>query len=1317
MPWRAVQRLLALATRALLGALTVTGLALSALAAGVAPPRALAALLERSLAGVIAGRVTAESAALLPDGVTLGGVRVFDPDGHLVLAVGRARIRADLTALASLELGLSADLESVEVRIEREPDGSLSLVRAFTPPSGPSRAAAPAKEPGPGFRLHVPHLSIRGGSFRWERAPGIGDVAIVAVDAEVGGDVGRGGASLRVRLSGQAASPVEGPLSVNAAARLDGDRLEVPVLQASLGGTVVDLLGVADVATGAFRAAAPRLGVERALARRLEKGVDLARDVGGTAYAASDGRWLSAALEVPAAGSSAPAGSLRAAMTMRLGTARASGGFDLALVDLDPSSLVARAPPGRVTLRAHGAAAGRSLADARGHLAADLDRSRLRGVEVGPAALEVRAGEGEVEVTRMEAQLPGLEASGSGRWSTQGGIGGEIALEASELARLGEAVAALAAIPVPPLAGRMSGHARLSGTADAPAVEARLVAERTMLAGSELRGLEIEAALAGADARLSVTASAPGLGPDPITVRGSARVDPDRKGAAVGELSLSWPGAHWELVRTALVRFEPPRVDRLELADGPRRISLEGGSGSREGGPGHEGALDLALRLERLDLSRLPRGLLPAGAGLAGDLTLSARVTGTARKPEVTADVEVASAEVRLPDGEPATGDVRGHVEYGSAKGTPGLVATAHVENAVLRGLGSVDSLHAEATLSGATSAPQGEVTLSFEGADLRGYRDVAGEARVVLERARTSLVARASVAGAEVIVAEATVGAAAARLADPAARGPAAVTAKVRVPGVTLAHVEGTPVPIAGQLAASLTLAGTLERPEADLEIHGTALEVAGRPLGDLEAVLGHADSEYRVDATLRPPAGGEIHAGGTLTAPEGLADPAAAGRAVADLRATSDGLDLGFLPALLPGLVRSASGRLTLDLEAAGPLARLRPRGTVRLEGGAISASGAGEWSDVAILASLDEDAVEVTRLEARHGSGGLSGKLSVRDVGSAVERFDGRLELRNLTIARAGSAIATLDLPVALRGSVSRERVDATLTLERGNVRLPRRTPGALQSIEGRPDVAEEGVAGPEAEPARRPPTASRRDVQVEVAIPDGLVVKGERPALTLELTGDTTFTWSGGELGAKGSLSATRGTLEPISGRVFQLERGRVTFPGGPVDAGQLDVVARYDNPAAIVRVSVGNTLAKPSLQFSSEPSMDEASIAMLIATGRTEINLNTSGVGTLTPQEVGAAVASAALSTAFTGLVSDKLPVDQLSVDSYRVRAGKYVTDKLFVGYAYRFEAKPEEGENANEVKAEYQITPRWHFELRYGDAQAGDASLIWSRNY
>ena len=150
------------------------------------------------------------------------------------------------------------------------------------------------------------------------------------------------------------------------------------------------------------------------------------------------------------------------------------------------------------------------------------------------------------------------------------------------------------------------------------------------------------------------------------------------------------------------------------------------------------------------------------------------------------------------------------------------------------------------------------------------------------------------------------------------------------------------------------------------------------------------------------------------------------------------------------------------------------------------------------------------------------------------------------------------------------------------------------------------------------------------------------------------------------------------------------------------------------------VTIGGVVSKPSIQLSSRPAMDDAAIAMLIATGRTEIKANTSAISSVSgkgSEAEGKASTDAAMSLAFQGLVSDKLPVDQVSLDSSTLRAGKYLTDTIFIGYTRRWDAKRDPGENENEVKAELRLTPRWNFELRYGDAQSGDASLIWSRDY
>jgi translocation and assembly module TamB len=127
-------------------------------------------------------------------------------------------------------------------------------------------------------------------------------------------------------------------------------------------------------------------------------------------------------------------------------------------------------------------------------------------------------------------------------------------------------------------------------------------------------------------------------------------------------------------------------------------------------------------------------------------------------------------------------------------------------------------------------------------------------------------------------------------------------------------------------------------------------------------------------------------------------------------------------------------------------------------------------------------------------------------------------------------------------------------------------------------------------------------------------------------------------------------------------------------------------------------------------------MDEGQVALLIATGRADIKPGAGGVqGSM--GQAGSDALGAVSQQVFRDLVSDKLPVDTVAIDSSQLRAGKYLTDKIYVGYTRRFNARPEEYENTNEVRAEYQISRRWTFDVRYGDAGAGGGSLIWSKDY
>jgi translocation and assembly module TamB len=230
-----------------------------------------------------------------------------------------------------------------------------------------------------------------------------------------------------------------------------------------------------------------------------------------------------------------------------------------------------------------------------------------------------------------------------------------------------------------------------------------------------------------------------------------------------------------------------------------------------------------------------------------------------------------------------------------------------------------------------------------------------------------------------------------------------------------------------------------------------------------------------------------------------------------------------------------------------------------------------------------------------------------------------------------------------------------------------------------------------------------------------VPGHFFIKGDNPRANIELRADLTAEYQE-RLSLEGDVETVRGQVEPIGGRIFDVRRGRVRFTGDPM-LGGLEIQAQYDNPQAKVFVAVTGTVEKPDVKLTSEPAMEESQIALLIATGRTELKAGTGGTSALTSDELGKAALGAVATQVFRDVLTDKLPVDTVSLDASQIRAGKYLTDKIYVGYTRRFNANPDQGENPNEVRVEYQISPRWTFQSRYGDAQAGGASLFWSKDY
>ena len=630
-----------------------------------------------------------------------------------------------------------------------------------------------------------------------------------------------------------------------------------------------------------------------------------------------------------------------------------------------------------------------------------------------------------------------------------------------------------------------------------------------------------------------------------------------------------------------------------------------------------------------------------------------------------------------------------------------------------------------DGTVKGTLRAPRGEIGLDGKGLAASGWKGAGAQLVVALGDGVTATRGRLDFGGAELLEFEGTMFAAPESLLVPGAAERASIDLEVLFPGADLARVGGGK-PLAGTVKGTLRATDTAAAPRVELELHGERLAVSGHPLGDLEVAAKAGPAGLDARARLAAAGGGNVTASLAFQEPVTLAAlrDGRVARAQSVARVVADRLDLGFLSAALPGTVRSASGTLGADVLAQGPLERLRPQGTLRVASGKAAVAELGEWSGIEVDAAISEDKLRVSRLEARRGRGRLEAKAEASGLllREGPGKFTSELHTRGLTIPRAGQDLLTLDdVDVEAKGTFDASVLRADVQVPKATIKLPSRTPRALQSLDQREDIV---VGAPKKKPRQHgeelapgEEEAKPYRIVAHVIAPNRTFVRGDSPRVDVELKADVTFDVIGPRTYAEGSVTVIRGEVEPIGGRRFDLQRGGVTFTGGEPKEAVLDVVARYDNPAAKVTVTVTGPLTAPSVKLSSEPPLDESQIAMLIATGRTDLKRGSGGVDTMSGEDVGKAAMGAVVTQAFRGLVADKLPVDTVSLEPTRIRAGKYVTDRIYVGYTRNFEANPERGENPDEVQVQYQITPRWTFESRYGNGRSGGASIIWSKDY
>ncbi len=717
------------------------------------------------------------------------------------------------------------------------------------------------------------------------------------------------------------------------------------------------------------------------------------------------------------------------------------------------------------------------------------------------------------------------------------------------------------------LVSTLSGEAEVSGRVDDPEGRLELRLAGTRYGDEAFPDLDLDAALAGAEARLAGR-----LGGEPVL---SGRIDFDEQWPLHLDVELAalpmtralrtLPGAYRErrsLAVTGQASLELPLREpgRLRYEARVDALEMDLGGGGASAGPFTVSGGRETVAIDGLDLRRGETRLRVDGElGLAADASRPLALRG-----EISlADVALVFADVDL------EGDAVVNVTLGGRLDRLDISGEARLEG----GRGRVGPLDIENL----------------------GLEAVAREGVLTIQEARAGVAGGAISARGQLPV-------------GPLAEGAHTLEFELRGvdPGALLSEGPGDPA-----LVAPLDLSGriratdlALDTIEAEGEI--TAWSVgAGKETLVLEKPATWRYGEGRLTLDGLRLRGGQGHLGvdGVWT-PDG------------DLRLHLSGeTDLALLNPMLGGELR-LSGPGRMDLTARGHA------GALTLEGGASLENVRAVLREPPVVASGLTGSIEARGdslvLEAR----GAVGDGRLRLAGTVVPKRDGpevdiTLDAERVPLVYPEGLRSRSSGQVRLRGRQRRYRLEGDVVVHRAL--YERETDLASQSLDG--------VGADLRALDARGSILERVQLDVRVRLAEGLRIQNRQA----ELVADGAVTLGGDLLTPEvhGSVSLREGGTVKLSRATVRLSQGRVNLSGFPSQPLEIDVSGRTQVTGVQIDVGLSGPLddLRTSLSSPNRSDLTQGDLATLILTGRTA-QAAADQSGAIVAEEVAAALGSA-----------------------------------------------------------------------------------------
>jgi hypothetical protein len=444
-----------------------------------------------------------------------------------------------------------------------------------------------------------------------------------------------------------------------------------------------------------------------------------------------------------------------------------------------------------------------------------------------------------------------------------------------------------------------------------------------------------------------------------------------------------------------------------------------------------------------------------------------------------------------------------------------------------------------------------------------------------------------------------------------------------------------------------------------------------------------------------------------------------------------TAQDFPLATLQPVVEGSVSDLEGKLDADIRAELRDGQPRLSGRAALDAGVLQIPTIGQrFSDISAKVEITPERVRIADVKARGVSGGfeaqaeaaLRGLTPVSATASVSIDEDNKLPLtvEGETVGDAWGRIET-----QYRIDEAKKQRLVVVDLKKFHLQLPAAPPQGIQALEQAEHVRvgywrqdREFVTVP-LQPLEEPAAPSEYLTIVTVDLGNLQLEKGDQVEVGV---GGTITAKLGAELDVTGKLETKRGTLF-VSGKTFEIERGTVTFTGGPPDTPIISAVARYDSPAGYtVYAEYTGTASEGKLTLRSEPALSQDEILTLLMFGTPDGSF---GAGSQSQSEL-STVVSVAGSTAAQGLNRALSKVTDLDVSARvdtstgapRPELVLQVTPRLAARVTQALgEPAPGQSPDRTFVTLELRIASAWALSTMVGDRGATAFDVIWRRRY